>query len=351
MDKQNKQRVKAGTTKGIPASKQKTPKSSKKSVPLAQAKVMRVSQPSVITSDGRVRIRHREYIQDVSGSIAFSNSSLNINPGLASTFPWLSNMAMNYESYLFRKLRFDFETAKSASTSGEVILAIDYDASDAAAATKSQLMSYYSAVRGPTWTEISCIADPSDLQKFGVQRYVRNAPLASNLDIKTYDVGILNLATNGCADTSALGSLFVEYEIELITPQTPSGTSSYLDSAKVTGSSPSLSSWFGTTGTVAGNLPVTASGNTLTFNCVGQFLITYQASGTTMTVGNGVQSGTVAAASAIVTYVTAAATSYFNEWYVNVTAPGQTMTVDFSARAATITATITRIAAYQYSLA
>lgn len=191
--------------------------------PAAMMRVMRTGVPDVSGSpyqgDGRVRIRHREYIADVAGSVAFAATGYAINPGIATSFPWLSNLAVNFESYLFRSLSFEYETQKSTATSGAVMLAVDFDAADAAPATKTALMTYHNAVRSAVWGECCYRSDGADLRKFGVQRYIRSAALAADLDIKTYDVGNLFVATQGEADTTAIGELYVVYDVELITPQ------------------------------------------------------------------------------------------------------------------------------------
>jgi hypothetical protein len=43
--------------------------------------------------------------------------------------------------------------------------------------------------------------------------------LASNLDIKTYDVGNLYVCTEGQASTATVGYLYIDYEVVLKTPQ------------------------------------------------------------------------------------------------------------------------------------
>lgn len=191
--------------------------------PVAQSRLMKTAVPSVSGSpysgDGSVRIRHREYIGDVSSSIAFANSQFSVNPGLAATFPWLSVIAANYESYLFTSLSFEYETQVSTATSGTLMLAIDFDAADAAPVSKVQLMSYHNAVRSPLWSECQYRGDVQDLHKFGMKRYVRTAALAANLDIKTYDVGTLNVATQGAIGATPAGELYVVYDITLNTPQ------------------------------------------------------------------------------------------------------------------------------------
>jgi len=190
------------------------------SVPSAIGNLVKTSTPdlqSSFTGDGRVRIRHREYISDIPGSVAFASTTFVVNPGISATFPWLSVIAANYESYKFNKLCFQISTEKPTSVGGSLLMAIDYDANDAAPTTKSAIMAYHNAVRCPVWSQTDYIADKPDLNKLP-QHYIRSTTV-SGTDLKTYDVGNLFVCTSGCADTTALGELYVIYDVELITPQ------------------------------------------------------------------------------------------------------------------------------------
>ncbi len=320
--------------------------------PLAQSKVMRTGVPNVsgsaYSSDGRMRIRHREYIADVSGSVLFAASGYSINPGDSSTFPWLSVLAAEFESYLFRSLRFEFETQKSASTSGSVMLAVDFDAADSLPVNKQQLMAYHNAVRSAVWEECCYSSSKKDLEKFGVQRYVRLGSLAANLDIKTYDVGTLIVATQGEADTSAIGELYVEYDVELITPQISSDVAAY-NSVKINSAAgASRANPFSGAQTVVGGLPVTATAATVTFSKVGQYLMSFDFTGTVPTANAPVITGT-----ATVTNVDGGQFTSANggatDWIVKVTDIGQTMIFDCTGACTTLTACTFRIAPYGYS--
>lgn len=319
------------------------------SAPLAQARAMRTSVPKVSGSpylgDGRVRIKHREYIRDIVGSVAFANTQLSINPGLSSMFAWLAPIAAQFESYLFRKLVFDYETQKSASTSGSLMMAVDFDAADSAPVNKQQLMAYHNAVRSAVWQEACYQSDQADLKKFGVQRFVRGGALAANEDVKTYDIGNLNIATQGEADTTAIGELYVDYDVELITPQVNVDQAA-INSASVASAASTRANPF-TSATVTGGLNVTASGATLTFNKVGQFLITGIYTGTAVTDTNPTLTGTATSASlGGAQGHTTAATTGIGLHSVIVSDVGQTVIFDYTAACTTMTSGAWRIAPY-----
>lgn len=305
--------------------------------------------PSV-SGDGRIRVRHREYLCDVLGSVNFAITGYAVNPGLGGSFPWLSPIANQFESYLFKNLTFEFETQKSASTSGTVMLTMDFDAADAAPVNKTQFKSYNGSVRSAVWDECCFHAPSANLQKFGVQRYVRSGALGANLDIKTYDVGNLFVATQGCADATAIGELYVVYDVELITPQSDVAGEALSESARVVGAGTvNLANCYGTvSGTITGGLPLTAVGGTLTFNRVGNYILEQRVVGTVLATAATV---TGTATNGILYVIPdAAATSMLVSYLVKINNVGETLIFDYTGHATTVSATTTRIGSYNYAL-
>jgi hypothetical protein len=306
---------------------------------------------SPYSGDGKVKVTHREYLGELSGSVAFSATSYSINPGLQSTFPWLARIASQYESYQFKKLCVEFETEKSSATAGSVMMAIDFDASEAAPVNKQQLMSFHNAVRTAVWSACKYEASQGDLSKFGPRRYVRQGTVAST-DIKTYDVGNLILATQGCADTSVLGEIYLSYEIEFQTPQFNLTDSISASCARISsGGTVSRAAPYGTAATITGGLPVTASGATLTFNSVGQYIVTMDYSGTVITNTNPTLTGTATSAALVGNYYIAAQTTGSFSFRVKVNNVGETVILDLTASCTTCTSTTSWITPYLYSLA
>lgn len=193
------------------------------SAPVATTRQSRNSQAtiqSIRSSDGRIRVRHREYIAEVVGYSDFTTVVFPIQPAMPSVFPWLSGIARLYESYIFQDLQFDFETSCGTSSIGTVMMAVDYDAFDYPPVTKAEFLMQHSAIRSSPWSPVSLRCDKKDLLKLP-QRYTRQDVLADNLDLKTYDVGQLQVATSGCTNGQTLGELYVTYVVDLLTPQPP----------------------------------------------------------------------------------------------------------------------------------
>jgi hypothetical protein len=266
--------------------------------PTAISRSQRQMGPDITSSrrgrDLVVVVRHREFIGDVNGSEDFFLSQFQINPGLVGTFPWLASIAMNFESYHFRHLVFTYETQSPTTDPGTVMLAIDYDAADSAPTSKVEMMSLVGAVRAAVWNMVEQRSTPDDLRKMAPRLYVRNTPLASNLDIKTYDVGSFFIATMGTGLVTT-GELYVEYEVELTTPtwegQVSPATASWRRTWATGDPGPTPTGAFPLDGDgdVQGTLPVSLpDAQTVQINQVGTYIVTYntvQSAGCVVTVG------------------------------------------------------------------
>lgn len=171
------------------------------------------------TRDG-CTITHREYISDISaGSSAFLINTFNVNSGLVSSFPWLSQVASRFESYTFERLNYIYEPMVPTTTPGSIMMAIDFDAADSTPANKVTLMAYSGATRASVFSPVRLSTAQVNRKKMVHERYVRSGAL-NNGDIKTYDVGNLFVATVGTpAAQTLLGELYVEYTVKLRTPQ------------------------------------------------------------------------------------------------------------------------------------
>jgi len=55
--------------------------------------------PFMHSANEVVRIKHREFLGNVSGSVGYVSTSYNINPGLKASFPWLFTTAASFEQY------------------------------------------------------------------------------------------------------------------------------------------------------------------------------------------------------------------------------------------------------------
>ncbi len=304
-----------------------------------------VSSSRSLNGDLRIRIRHREYVAEVASvsGAALTLASFNINPGLALMFPWLSSIARNFESYVFRGLKFQYRTMCATSSTGKALLNVDWDASDSAPVSKQQFLQERTKADDAVWQNIDLVCDLQDLLKLP-QRYIRVGTVSST-DIKLYDVGVLNVATASSNLTGTAGELWVEYDLELITPNVAPPPLS----AKVVGATAiTNAAIFGTAPVITGSAPVTVTNSTITFNQAGEFIVELDLTGTTLILPtSGTSTATVVA---LTNEINSAATQSLSSWTVQAKLPGQALIL-VATGSATVTAATARISQYQVSLA
>lgn len=188
--------------------------------PSAQSCMITTQRPQVSRGVNKIVVKHREYFATVSGtSVAFEAVKFQVNPGNAGMFPWLATQAAGWERYRFRHLNIEYVPRCSTTQNGTVILAPDYDAADETPANESIACSYADAVSGAPWSPVLCKLSAESLGGGMTSKFVRFGALAANLDVKMYDAASLFL----CKDSTGAatwGKLWVEYEVELITPHT-----------------------------------------------------------------------------------------------------------------------------------
>jgi len=167
-------------------------------------------------------VEEDEYIGAISGSVSFANTSYAINPGQATTFPWLSVQAKQWEKYRFEFLEFYYKREVSEfatnGTTGKVIMSVDFDASDAAPSSKTQMEDSDPRVDFMPSENGRMPLRSADLHSLYPTLYVRPGGLPGSSDIKTYDAGNLNVATQGNQDTTEIGELRVRYRVRLSVP-------------------------------------------------------------------------------------------------------------------------------------
>jgi len=201
--------------------------------------------PSINTNGRVYRVRHRELVNgSLAGSTSFSNAvTFRINPGLASSFPWVSAIAGQYEQW-HGKCSFTYVPVAPTSAQGDIIMFCDYNVYDAAPTTEQQAIDHVGCVTAPIWTMSKMVASTRDMFPTGPRKYIRGGNVLG--DKRLYDGGVFYLFTNNCASSSTIGKLLVEYEFEFSVPQLdpPVGNPSVVSNYQI----PSVSQTF-TSGT------------------------------------------------------------------------------------------------------
>lgn len=178
------------------------------------------------TPDGHVvEVSHSEYIQDVTGTASFDPDSFNVNPGLVTTFPSLSAIARNFESYVIKEMVFEYRPrvgplaafAGSNTSEGVVMMNVQYDVADPFFNNYVDMLNYYGTQSVPASQPFFYSLDVSRGSKGGIlpMRYVRTNSAYSNTDIRLYDYGRFNIATSRFPETQTCGELWVHYKVLL----------------------------------------------------------------------------------------------------------------------------------------
>lgn len=181
---------------------------------------------------GDVVIAHTEFIQNITAEVpagstssTFKNVVFPINPGLSTTFPFLSQLAQNFTMYKFEGLMFQYkpQTGESGQTSnslGKVIMACDYDATSEPYVNSVQMNNadYAQSTKPSVGAAHGIETDPQQLSM--KMMYVRNG--ATTRDKAFTDLGLFQVATEGipftssaAAQTQTLGELWVTYKVRL----------------------------------------------------------------------------------------------------------------------------------------
>jgi hypothetical protein len=312
-----------------------------------------------------VIVRHKEYLGDVfsgTGSPTGFNISgtYALNPGLSASFPWLAPVAANYQEYTWKGIVYHFVStsgnATGANTSlGTVAMATNYRSTAPAYTSRLTMLNEFFATDAKPSEDfvhpIEC--DPKE-NPFNVQ-YVRSTAVPAGEDPKTYDLGVVTIATQGMQVAGMnLGELWVSYEVELRKPIALGITaplSSYAlgsaSSSFVAGTTP-----FGTNFVVTeGGAITSVSGKVITFarGLQGTFalVITHAAAALT---GSGVRSFTAVNCSVPLavepTTATITAAGGFMVWFYIVNIPDGTQIATLTQTASAFTGSTTSCAMY-----
>jgi hypothetical protein len=289
---------------------------------------------------------HREFLGNVVGQAAWTiSNTFALNPGIPASFPWLSNIAQNWETYRFSRLRYCYYTKVGSNIAGSVIISPDYDAADAAPASEIVATTYKGAEEDAAWKNICCVLSSASMYTMGPKKFVRVGALSSNQDLKTYDVGNLFVSVVDFTGAVAAGKLWVEYDVTFFTPQvSPSGNFQFSNVIQ-SGATLSQASIFGTAGTqvVTGNLGVTAAINTLTLpNLVvgAEYMVSISLAGTAFSVNltNSVATGLTLKTTAFVGFPVAATSANVTQTF---TATAVSGLLTYTVTAGTVTSGIT----------
>ncbi len=178
-------------------------------------------------------ISHSEYVRDIfvqpSSQVPFVVQTLPLNPGLPTAFPWLSQIASNYEEYSLVQCIYTFKStiaqvAVGNGQQGQILMATQYKVTDVPFADKESMMMYShsssSMLSQSVYHGVEC--DPSKLTNTTGTKFLRTGELGVGIDKKEYDHGILNIAISNPPNNylgQSAGELWVSYTVVLRKPK------------------------------------------------------------------------------------------------------------------------------------
>lgn len=179
---------------------------------------------AIITSagdeTGDLIFEHNEYIHDLtSRSNDFHTlERFEINPGVFTSFPLLSQFAQHFEEYDFIQCIFEFKslvTDGNATAAGSVMLCPNYNASNPNLPDKRSIENASGSVSGKVTNNLFCgIECANDKTAYGGIKYVRTVDIDS-AGRRMYDLGFLQIATQGVPQGLAIGELWCRYKVRL----------------------------------------------------------------------------------------------------------------------------------------
>lgn len=226
--------------------------------------------PKFNTSRQTNVVCHREYLGDITGTAAFNNTTYPLNPGISTTFPWLSSVATSYQEYKFHGLVFEFRSLitdfVTGGAPGVLVMSTNYNADAPSYTTKQEMENAEFAVATKPTMNLMHGVECADTQTILPQRYVRVGDVPSGQDLRLYDSGNFQLAT-ASNPVQNLGELWVSYCVEFFKPIQAPVTGVPGIGAQVTRSGTTNANPFGTVAQLSvGGLDVTVVGTGVTIN-------------------------------------------------------------------------------------
>lgn len=184
--------------------------------------------PSFSRDGDGIRVRHREFIADVSSiGAAFNNTAYALNPGLPAVFPWLSTIAAGFEQYKFEGLILEFRSLSAVAVSstntalGAVVLATNYDPYDPQFINKQQMEGYEFSCSGPPCASMLHPIECASRMTVDPIKYVRAGGAPPGTDLRMYDMGLFQIATVGQQAASNIGEIWITYDVRFFKPKLP----------------------------------------------------------------------------------------------------------------------------------
>lgn len=253
---------------------------------------IRIGQPKITNKRGIVTVSHMEMVGIVATPATVPNTTgycelgyWYVNPGQVATFPYLSTISRDFETYRFRLLQFIFIPRVGTNAVGDVMLIPDYDPNDSPVADEQTAGSYVDSVICSDWKTATCNLNPKRMLGTSTRKSCRYNAYQANTSLTDYDVGSFSMYSSGVTASTGLGRLLVRYVCDFYTPRKLDPVSeAYILSAQLPGNNVTTVNCFGdgTANPFGGLAAIWNAGGTITLNRPGAYLLECGWGGTSM---------------------------------------------------------------------
>lgn len=221
---------------------------------------------------GGTVFRRSEYIGDVISAPTantFKLDSYSINPGVENSFLWLSQIAGNYEQYVIEGCYYEYRTMSadalnSTNTAlGQVIMATSYNAANPLFTNKQEMENYEGGISVKPSQSCRFFVECARRSNVLDDLYVRTSDPPAGQDIRLYDLGNFQIATNGLQGTNVnCGELWVTYQFCLLKPKMYNGLGSFDTFVSYTKNTDGVITAYGSTNLIprASEVPIAITG-------------------------------------------------------------------------------------------
>jgi hypothetical protein len=164
-------------------------------------------------------VRHAELVADLLSTAGEQVIGLDINPGLETSFPWLSGIANEFQSYKLRDLKYLYNPQEGTDTNGAIVAGVLADSSADLPSQDRDIASLDRGIAAGLNRPLCVDVADAQLNVIGPNKFVRSTN-TTNAERRTSDSGKLVFKLNSAAVpvTEPVGYLMTSYEVELRHP-------------------------------------------------------------------------------------------------------------------------------------
>lgn len=188
------------------------------------------AQSSVSTQNfgGPKRFVATRFVKNLKTPVAqlmtdFNVEVFDVTPINSELFVWLSSIANNYQLYKVHKLRLCFKPVLGTDTVGSVAMGFYMDPENSIAFSETSLLNLQKSESGPLWVLQSADLNDTELD---TRKIYFTAPDVNNSNASVQCQFVVGTSYNELPET-IYGQLWIEYDIELRTPQISEGLGIY----------------------------------------------------------------------------------------------------------------------------